>query len=69
MGEVQTFEQITGLTRGGPGTATQTLAVYAYRRFFQELRYGYGSAINVLLLVLTIAIGGIFAWRLYSASR
>jgi ABC-type sugar transport system permease subunit len=69
MGEIQTFEQITGLTRGGPGTATQTLAVYAYRRFFQELRYGYGSAINVLLLVLTIAIGGFFAWRLYSASR
>ncbi|OWK24492.1 hypothetical protein AJ87_21330 [Rhizobium yanglingense] len=69
MGEVQTFEQINGLTRGGPGTATQTLAVYAYQRFFQELRYGYGSAINVLLLLLTAAIGGFFAWRLYRASR
>jgi ABC-type sugar transport system permease subunit len=69
MGEVQTFEQINGLTRGGPGTATQTLAVYAYQRFFQELRYGYGSAINVLLLLLTAAIGGFFAWRLYRVSR
>lgn len=68
MGEVQTFEQINGLTRGGPGTATQTLALYAYQRFFQELRYGYGSAINVLLLLLTAAIGGFFAWRLYRAS-
>ncbi|MBU2531995.1 MAG: sugar ABC transporter permease [Alphaproteobacteria bacterium] len=36
MGEVQTFEQINGLTRGGPGTATQTLAVYAYRRSFRS---------------------------------
>ena len=69
MGEVQTFEQIYGLTRGGPGSATQTLAVYAYQRFFQELRYGYGSAINVLLLVLTIAIGGVFAWLLYRSNR
>ena len=69
MGEVQTFEQILGLTRGGPGTATQTLAVYAYQRFFQELRYGYGSAINMLLLALTIAIGGVFAWRLYRTAR
>lgn len=69
MGEIQTFEQILGLTRGGPGTATQTLALYAYQRFFQELRYGYGSAINVLLLLLTAAIGGFFAWRLYHASR
>ena len=69
MGEVQTFEQILGLTRGGPGTATQTLAVYAYQRFFQEVRYGYGSAINMLLLALTIAIGGVFAWRLYRTAR
>jgi ABC-type sugar transport system permease subunit len=69
MGEVQTFEQINGLTRGGPGTATQTLAVYAYRRFFQELQYGYGSAINVLLFLSTVCIGAFFAWRLLHATR
>jgi ABC-type sugar transport system permease subunit len=69
MGEVQTFEQIMGLTRGGPGTATQNLALYAYQRFFQELRYGYGSAINVLLLLLTALVGSFFAWRMYKASR
>jgi multiple sugar transport system permease protein len=69
MGEVQTFEQINGLARGGPGTATTTLAVYAYERFFQEFRYGSGSAINVLLLVFTVVIGGFFAWRLYRIAR
>lgn len=69
MGEVQTFEQILGLTRGGPGSVTETLAVYAYQRFFQEVRYGYGSAINMLLLALTLAIGAVFAWRLYRVSR
>ena len=65
MAEVQTFEQIYGLTRGGPGSATKTLALYAFERFFQQLRYGYGSAVNIVLLVMTIAIGGIFAWLLY----
>jgi ABC-type sugar transport system permease subunit len=69
MGEAQTFEQIAGLTQGGPGTATTTLAVYAYQRFFIETRYGYGSAIAVLLLLLTATIGGYFAWRLYKANR
>jgi len=69
MGEVQTFEQISGLTRGGPGTATQTLALYAYQRFFQELRYGYGSAVNMALLLLTAAVGAFFAWRLYKSTR
>ncbi len=65
MAEVQTFEQIYGLTRGGPGSATKTLALYAFERFFQQLRYGYGSAVNMVLLLLTIAIGAIFAWLLY----
>lgn len=65
MAEVQTFEQIYGLTRGGPGGATKTLALYAFERFFQQFRYGYGSAVNMVLLVMTIAIGGIFAWLLY----
>jgi ABC-type sugar transport system permease subunit len=69
MGEVVTFEQITGLAGGGPGSATTTLAVYAYQRFFQELRYGYGSSVNVILLLLTIAIGSFFAWRLYRSGR
>lgn len=65
MAEVQTFEQIYGLTRGGPGSATKTLALYAFERFFQQFRYGYGSAVNMVLLVMTIAIGGVFAWLLY----
>lgn len=69
MAEVVTFEQIGGLTGGGPGSATTTLAVYAYQRFFQELRYGYGSAVNVVLLLVTVAIGGFFAWRLYRSGR
>jgi ABC-type sugar transport system permease subunit len=69
MAEVVTFEQIGGLTGGGPGSATTTLAVYAYQRFFQELRYGYGSTVNVILLLVTVLIGGFFAWRLYGSSR
>ena len=65
MAEVQTFEQIYGLTRGGPGSATKTLALYAFERFFQQQRHGYGSAVNLVLLVVTVIIGGIFAWLLY----
>lgn len=69
MGEVQAFEQIYGMTRGGPGSATRTIALSAYERFFTELRYGYGSAINMVLLVMTVAVGGFLAWRLYGERR
>ena len=42
MGEVGTFDQILGLTRGGPGSATEIISLYAFDRFFQQGRYGYG---------------------------
>jgi len=60
MAEIQTFEQILGLTRGGPGTATQVISLYAYERFFLQFRYGYGSALMVVLLLLTVLVGGSF---------
>ncbi len=69
MGEVQTFEQVYGLTTGGPGAATKLLALYAFERFFQEFRYGYGATVNIVLLFITVAIGGSFAWRLYRSER
>ena len=69
MGELQTFEQIYGLTMGGPGSATRTIAMYAYERFFTEFRYGYGSAVNVVLFVISAAVGLYYAWRLFQVER
>ncbi|MDE0181859.1 MAG: sugar ABC transporter permease [Caldilineaceae bacterium] len=65
MGEVGTFDQILGLTRGGPGSATEIISLYAFDRFFQHGRYGYGSALVMLLFLLTFLIGGFFALLLY----
>ena len=59
MGGVQTVEQIDGMMRGGPGTTTETIAVHAYQRFFQEL--GCGSAINLLVLGCSAGVGRLFA--------
>ncbi len=69
MGEIQTFEQIYGLTMGGPGSATRTIAMYAYERFFTEFRYGYGSAVNVVLFAISAVVGLYYAWRLFQVER
>ncbi len=50
------FDAILALTGGGPGTATQILNLYAYRTSFIELNFGYGSALAVVLLVISIGI-------------
>ena len=58
------FAAIFTVTGGGPGTATEILNLYAYRKSFTELSMGYGSALAVALLVVTVAISAmLFAIR------
>ena len=51
------FIIILTLTNGGPGFATEVLALYAYHRAFQNYEIGYGSAISVFLMLVNIALG------------
>jgi multiple sugar transport system permease protein len=50
------FAAIFTVTGGGPGTATEILNLYAYRKSFTELSIGYGSALAVALLLVTVLI-------------
>lgn len=45
------FDIIWVMTRGGPGIATETVAVYAYRHTFRYWDLGYGSALIMVLFV------------------
>lgn len=53
------FAAIFTVTGGGPGTATEILNLYAYRKSFTELSIGYGSALAVALLIATILISAV----------
>ncbi|MDD2427853.1 MAG: sugar ABC transporter permease, partial [Eubacteriales bacterium] len=43
------------LTGGGPGGTTESISLYAYRVMFSQTRFGYGSAI-VLIMALVVGI-------------
>ena len=45
------FDLIYGMTRGGPLESTETMMIYSQMHMFTFLRFGYGSA-SVLLIVL-----------------
>lgn len=49
------FDIILPLTGGGPGRATEVLAVYMYRLAFDALDYSSGSAVMMVLLVINLA--------------
>ena len=53
---IGTFDQIFVLTRGGPGTATQLISIYAYNTSFNFTQYGQGAAMLVSLFVIVFAL-------------
>src|SRR5262245_23162903 len=56
MVALSAFAAIFAATGGGPGTATEILNLYAYRTSFTELNFGYGAALAVILLVITMLV-------------
>ncbi|MGQ9585954.1 MAG: carbohydrate ABC transporter permease [Anaerolineae bacterium] len=54
---VKTFDIIYMLTRGGPGTATQTMNIYTFYLAFEWLKPGYASAMAVAMLALVTILG------------
>jgi multiple sugar transport system permease protein len=53
------FAAIFAATGGGPGTASEILNLYAYKTSFVELNFGYGSALAVALLLITMAVSAV----------
>lgn len=54
LGAMQEFNSIYILTSGGPGTATYVPALELYLNAAQYGRYGYASALGVVLLIFTM---------------
>ena len=59
----QCFALIQLLTSGGPNNATQTIMYYIYYEAFKLNRYGYGSAMGIVLAAI-IAIFSAMQFRL-----
>jgi ABC-type sugar transport system permease subunit len=60
---LKSFDLIWVLTQGGPGRATETLAVSMYNETFLELRPGVGAAIAVVLTVIVLAASWLYLRR------
>jgi ABC-type sugar transport system permease subunit len=50
------FDLVYVLTSGGPGTSTEPVALYAFNALLQNLRFGYGSAVSVVIFIITFAL-------------
>lgn len=60
VASLKTFDVVWVATQGGPGRSSETLAVTMYRDTFVADQYGYGSAVAVLLTVVTGVVSVIY---------
>jgi len=49
------FDVVYVMTGGGPGTATEPIALYTVGTLLQNLRFGYGSVLSIIIFVVAFA--------------
>ena len=54
------FDLVYVMTGGGPGTSTEPVSLYAFEALLQDLRFGYGSALSVLVFLLTFGLAWLY---------
>ena len=56
IGGLKLFDQVFAITGGGPGHATETLSTRIFDEAFARGRYGYSTAIALVLTLLVAAV-------------
>ena len=54
------FDLIYVLTGGGPGTSTEPIALYTFNALLQNLQFGYGSALSVVVFLVTFGLAMLY---------
>jgi raffinose/stachyose/melibiose transport system permease protein len=60
IGGFAVFDIIFVMTGGGPGNASEVLATYTYKTAFQQNQAGYGSALAMLIPLLSLVSAIVF---------
>lgn len=55
-GNMKVFDHIFVMTGGGPGSSSTVMAQYAYDVSFNRFELGYGSAVSIGMLVLSLGL-------------
>ena len=67
IGSLQLFDIVWIMTVGGPGNASSTMVTYMYFNGVQRVQFGYGSAVAVVLFLISFAFA--LAYQRFALSR
>jgi multiple sugar transport system permease protein len=54
------FDIIWTVTKGGPGTSTEVLSIYAYKKAFTNLQFDLGAATGIIGALFSVLVGVLF---------
>lgn len=57
IGGMKCFDLLYTMTKGGPGTATQSTTIYIYKEMFTNSHYGYSAAMSMILFIVSSPVG------------
>jgi ABC-type sugar transport system permease subunit len=63
------FDLIYVMTGGGPGTSTEPIALYTFDALLQNLRFGYGAALSVVVFLITFTLALAYIYWLGAGTR
>ncbi len=55
-GSLKSFDLIFAMTGGGPARYTEVIAIYMYFNTFRYYNYGYGSAVSMMIVALSLGL-------------
>jgi raffinose/stachyose/melibiose transport system permease protein len=59
-GSLRSFEYSYLLTGGGPGNSSELMTTYMYKQAFSSMKYGYGSSVAIIIVIICLAVGLLF---------
>jgi ABC-type sugar transport system permease subunit len=63
------FDLVFVLTGGGPGTSTEVVSLYAFTSLLQNLRFGYGAALAVIVFLVGFTLAMAYVRALGATAR
>jgi multiple sugar transport system permease protein len=67
-GYLKFFDLVYVLTGGGPGGATETLAIYIQKIGIKRMEVGYSSASGIIMLIITMIFGAVAMKAMYDSN-
>jgi ABC-type sugar transport system permease subunit len=63
------FDLVFVLTGGGPGTSTEVVSLYVFTSLLQNLRFGYGAALAVIVFLFGFTLAAVYVRALGGTER